>query len=155
MTEDTEKKSEMDVIFKQIAPVLEKLGYSEKVKGEIEHEKSIQIGKGKYVYPDIVISIKGVPVIALDGKNPNENLDLYERQILAYGLLLKTPYSVLSNGSVIRVYETQTEKVIWEKAIDKTPTFLSKENLIKKISKTIRDSLRGKTGRSQENAARL
>ncbi len=137
MTEDTEKKSEMDVIFKQIAPVLEKLGYSEKVKGEIEHEKSIQIGKGKYVYPDIVISIKGVPVIALDGKNPNENLDLYERQILAYGLLLKTPYSVLSNGSVIRVYETQTEKVIWEKAIDKTPTFLSKENLIKKISKTI------------------
>ncbi|MGC8622005.1 MAG: N-6 DNA methylase [Caldisphaera sp.] len=129
--------SETDVIIKTIVPILEKLGYSEKIKGEIEHEKSIEIGRGKYVYPDIVISIRGIPVIVIDGKNPYENLDLYERQILSYGLLLKTPYSVLSNGIMIRVYETQTEKIIWEKPINVMPTFLSKENLTKRINKTI------------------
>jgi len=51
--------------------------------------------------------------------------------------LLRTPYSVLSNGLVIKVYETQTEKVIWEKLIDNIPKFLSKENLTKKIHKTL------------------
>jgi type I restriction enzyme M protein len=134
---EPENRSEMDIIFKQIAPILEKLGYSEKVKNEIEHEKSIQIGRGKYVYPDIVINIKGIPVIVIDGKNPTENLDLYERQIISYGLLVKAPYSVLSNGLIIKVYETQTEKILWEKSIDKIPTFLSKENLIRKIGKSV------------------
>jgi type I restriction enzyme M protein len=131
------RQSEADVIMKTLLPLLERLGYSEKIKGEIEHEKSIQIGRAKYVYPDIVVNIKDTPVFVLDAKNPEENLDLYERQIISYGLLLKTPYSVLSNGIFIRVYETQTEKIIWDKAIDKIPTFLSKTNLIKKITKTI------------------
>ena len=134
---DFEDNSEIDVIIKAIIPVLEKLGYSEKAKGEIEHEKAIEIGRGKYVYPDMVINIKGVPVMVVDGKNPTENLDLYERQIISYGLLLKTPYSVLSNGITIKVYETQTEKVIWEKPISATPTFLSKENLTKKIGRAV------------------
>lgn len=132
-----ENNSEMDIIIKVIIPILKKLGYNEEVEGEIEHEKSIEIGRGRYVFPDIVINIKGVPVIVIDGKNPTENLDLYERQIISYGLLLKTPYSVLSNGITIKVYETQTEKVIWDKPVNATPTFLSKENLTKKIRKTI------------------
>lgn len=131
------RQSEADVIVKTLLPLLEKLGYSEKIKLEIEHEKSIQIGRAKYVYPDIVVNIKDTPVFVLDAKNPEENLDLYERQIISYGLLLKTPYAVLSNGIYIRVYETQTEKIIWDKTIDKIPTFLSKTNLIKKITKTI------------------
>jgi len=131
------KVSETDVIFKLIAPILEELGYSENNKGEIEHEKSIQIGRNKYVYPDIVINIKGTPVIVIDAKNPEENLDLYDRQIISYGLLLRTPYSVLCNGINLRVYETQTEKILWDKPIDKIPTFLSKVNLSKKITKTV------------------
>ncbi|MFA5929550.1 MAG: N-6 DNA methylase [Candidatus Micrarchaeia archaeon] len=129
--------SEMDVIFKIIAPLLEKLGYNEKTAFEIEHEKTIQIGRGKVVYPDIVVNINGTPAIVIDAKNPTENLDLYERQIISYGLLLKTPYSVLCNGSIFRVYETLTEKIIWEKSLNSTPEFLSKENLTKKIKKTV------------------
>lgn len=132
-----EKNTEMDVIFKKISPLLENLGYSEKNKKEIEHEKQIQIGRGKYVRPDIVINIKGTPVLVLDAKNPDENLELYERQIISYALLLRTPYAVLSNGVTLKVYETQTEKVIWEKSIDKIPTFLSKSNLTKKIKKAV------------------
>lgn len=132
-----EKNSETDVIFKQISPILDNLGYSEKNKGEIEHEKSVQIGRSKYVFPDIVINIKKTPVFVLDAKNPEESLDLYERQIISYGLLLRTPYAVLSNGIQIRVYETQTEKIVWDKPIDKIPTFLSKKNLTRKITKTI------------------
>ena len=132
-----EDNSETDVIIKIIIPILEKLGYSEKVKGEIEHQKSIEIGRGKYVYPDIVININGVSVIVVDGKNPTENLNLYERQIISYGLLLKAPYSVLSNGLTIKVYETQTEKVIWDKPVSVLPTFLSKENLTRQIGKAV------------------
>ena len=133
----TNKTSETDVLFKQIEPLLEKLGYSEKNQKEIEHEKPVAIGRSKYVYPDIVINIKDTPVIVLDAKNLDENLDLYERQIISYGLLLKTPYAVLCNGIMLKVYETQTEKIIWEKPLDKVPTFLSKANLVKKITKTI------------------
>ena len=129
--------TETDTIFKLISPLLGKLGYKENIKGEIEHEKSIEVGRGKYVFPDIVININNIPVIVLDAKKPNENLELYERQIISYGLLLRTPYSVLSNGIIIKVYETQTEKVIWEKPINSIPTFLSKENLTKKIHKTL------------------
>ena len=137
----TNKTSETDVLFKQIEPLLEKLGYSEKNQKEIEHEKPVAIGRSKYVYPDIVINIKDTPVIVLDAKNLDENLDLYERQIISYGLLLKTPYAVLCNGIMLKVYETQTEKIIWEKPLDKVPTFLSKANLVKKITKTIPPSI--------------
>ncbi|MBU3904875.1 MAG: N-6 DNA methylase [Nanoarchaeota archaeon] len=132
-----DNNSETDVIFKLLSPFLEKLGYKETTKGEIEHEKSISIGRGKYVFPDIVINIKGIPVIVIDAKKPAENLDLYERQIISYGLLLKTPYAILSNGSTFRIYETQTEKIIWEKSLEKVPTFLSKNNLIKKMKKMV------------------
>ena len=75
--------------------------------------------------------------MVIDGKAPTENIDLFERQIISYGLLLKTPYSVLSNGTTIRVYETQSEKITWEKPVSEIPSFLSKENLIRKIGKTI------------------
>lgn len=129
--------SEMDVIFKIISPILERLGYKEDVPGEIEHEKSVPIGNHKYVYPDIVVNINNIPVMVIDGKAPTENIDLFERQIISYGLLLKTPYSVLSNGTTIRVYETQSEKITWEKPVSEIPSFLSKENLIRKIGKTI------------------
>lgn len=127
----------MDVIFKLISPILEKLGYKEDIKGEIEHEKSVPIGNHKYVYPDIVVNIDKIPVMVIDGKAPSENLDLYERQIISYGLLLKTPYSVLSNGTTLRVYETQSENVIWDRPISESPGFLSKDNLVRKVGKTI------------------
>lgn len=137
MDRSSKENSEMDVIFKLISPILEKLGYKENIPGEIEHEKSVPIGNHKYVYPDIVININGIPVMVIDGKAPSENIDLYERQIISYGLLLKTPYSILSNGTSIRVYETQSEKILWEKPINEIPTFLSKDNLVRKIGKTI------------------
>lgn len=137
MDRSSKENSEMDVIFKLISPILEKLGYKENIPGEIEHEKSVPIGNHKYVYPDIVININGIPVMVIDGKAPSENIDLYERQIISYGLLLKTQYSILSNGTSIRVYETQSEKILWEKPINEIPTFLSKDNLVRKIGKTI------------------
>lgn len=137
MDKSFKESSEMDVIFKLIAPMLEKLGYKENIQGEIEHEKSVPIGNHKYVYPDIVVNINNLPVIVIDGKAPSENLDLYDRQIISYGLLLKTPYSILSNGITLRVYETQSEKILWERPINETPTFLSKDNLIRKIGKTV------------------
>ena len=132
-----EKSSESDVIFKLILPFLQKLGYNEQTPKEIEHEKSIQIGRNKYVFPDIVINVNNVPAIVIDAKKLTENLDNYERQILSYGLLLKTPYSVLTNGILLRIYETYTEKIIWEKPIDKKPDFLSKDKLSKKIKKVV------------------
>ena len=137
MDKSSKDSSEMDVIFKLISPMLDKLGYKENVIGEIEHEKSVPIGNHKYVFPDIVVNINKIPVMVIDGKAPTENLDLYERQIISYGLLLKTPYSVLSNGATIRVYETQSEMIIWERPINEIPTFLSKDNLVRKIGKTI------------------
>ncbi len=129
--------SETDVILKIISPILEKLGYNESKSAEIEHEKSVSIGRSKYVFPDIVINVDNVPAIVIDAKKPTENIDLYERQIISYGLLLKTPYAVLTNGIVMRVYESYSEKIIWEKPISQIPKFLSKDNLLKKIHKTV------------------
>jgi len=131
------ESSESDVLFKVINPFLEKLGYKESNKGEIEHEKAVSIGRSKYVFPDVVINVDSVPAIVIDAKKPTENIDLYERQIISYGLLLKTPYSVISNGITLRVYETYSEKIIWEKPITKIPDFLSKDKLLKKIHKTV------------------
>ena len=131
------ENSEMDVIIKIIIPLLEKLGYKENVKGEIEHEKSVGIGNHKYVFPDIVVNINEIPVMVIDGKAPSENLDLYNRQIISYGLLLKTPYSVLCNGISLRIYETQSEKILWDRPVSDIPSFLSKSNLIKKVNKTV------------------
>lgn len=138
-----EKNSEMDVLFKRITPFLEKLGFSEDAFAEIQHERAIQIGRNKYVYPDVVINVDNVPAIVLDAKKPTENIDSYERQIISYGLLLKTPYSVITNGITVRIYETYSEKIIWEKPIDKIPKFLLKDNLTKKIHKTV-DSITDK-----------
>lgn len=131
------ESSETDVIFKLIAPFIEKLGYSEKIKNEIEHEKSLEVGRSKYVFPDIVININNIPAIVIDAKKTSENLDLYERQIISYGLLLKAPYSALCNGVTFRVYETQSEKIVWEKSLDKLPSFLSKKKLESKLHQTI------------------
>lgn len=129
--------SETDVVVKFITPLIKKLGYSQRRLNEVRYEYAIAIGRNKYVYPDIVINIDHVPAIVIDAKNPTENLDSYERQIISYALLLKTPYAVITNGITLRVYDTYSEKIIWEKPIEKIPTFLSKKNLAKKIRKTI------------------
>ncbi len=128
--------SETDVIIKTVVPLIAALGYD--VNGnDVEHDKAIAIGRSKYVYPDIVINIDGVPAVVIDGKRTTENIDHYERQILSYGLLLKTPYSALTNGVTFRVYETYTERVVWEQPMARLPAFLSKSKLAKKIHKAV------------------
>lgn len=130
--------TETDVVVKLILPIIKKLGFDEQIRGEVEYEKSIQIGRNKYVFPDIVINLEEIPAFVIEAKKPTESLDMYERQILSYGLLLKTPYCVLTNGVLLRIYETNSEKVIWEKSISEIPkSILGKEILLKKISKSI------------------
>ncbi len=129
--------TEEDVKVKIIAKLLKHLGFSENVSGEVEYDKPISIGRGRHVYPDIVVNINKAPAFVIDSKAPNENLDFYKEQVISYGLLLRVPYSVLCNGQELRVYDTRTEEVVWNKDVSVFPKFLSKKGLVEKIKKSI------------------
>jgi len=135
--EKVKVSTEEDVKIKIIGELLKQLGFSQTVSGEIEYEKPLSIGRGKYVYPDIVINIEKATAFVIDAKAPNENLDFYKEQAISYGLLLRAPYSVLCNGQELRVYDTKTEKVVWDKNISIFPEFLSKKGLLKKKREAI------------------
>jgi len=129
--------TEEDVKIKVIIELLKQLGFSESLSGEIEYEKAISIGRGKYVYPDIVVNVEKTTAFVIDAKGPEENLDYYKDQVIAYGLLLRTPYSALCNGKEFRVFDTKTGDIVWNKDIAVLPEFLSKKNLISKRREAI------------------
>ncbi|HEY4478836.1 MAG TPA: N-6 DNA methylase [Candidatus Paceibacterota bacterium] len=140
--------TEEDVKLKIISPILVALGYSESIENEIEYERRIPIGRGKYVFPDIVVNIVGATAFVLDAKGPEENLDFYKDQVMAYGLLLRATYSVLCNGKELRVFDTKTGKTVWSKEVTEKPDFLSKKELSAKRHTSI-DSL---TAEQEEQA---
>jgi type I restriction enzyme M protein len=131
-------KTEADVIHKKINPFLEKLGYSQNINGEIEYEKALSVGRNKTVFPDIVINIDGTPAFVIDAKRIGENLRFYDKQAISYGLLLRTPYALLTDGEKIICLDTNTEEVLYDCELSVFPTdFLSKKKLKQKIIKTI------------------
>lgn len=129
--------TEEDVKIKIIIELLKQLGFSENLSNEIEYEKAISIGRGKYVYPDIVVNIEKTIAFVVDAKGPEENLDYYKDQVVAYGLLLRAPYSVLCNGKGFRVFDTKTGEVVWDKDISILPEFLGKKNLLSRRREAI------------------
>lgn len=129
--------TEEDVKIKIIIELLKQLGFSENFSGEIEYEKAISIGRGKYVYPDIVVNIEKITAFVIDAKGPEENLDYYKDQVVAYGLLLRAPYSVLCNGKGFRVFDTKTGEIIWDKDVSVLPEFLGKKKLLSRRREAI------------------
>jgi hypothetical protein len=130
--------TEADVTHKKINPFLENLGYSQSIDNEIEYEKPISVGRNKTVFPDIVVNINNVPAFVIDAKKLGENLRFYDKQAISYGLLLRTPYAILTDGNKILAYDVKTEEIIFDGEFDfKNTPFLSKKTLEKQIIKKI------------------
>jgi|GEM_PF-3063974 len=100
--------SEQDVISKIIVPYLkDNLGYDEldPVKQVIfRFNHPIQVHQGrerKTIFADIVVFVRDVPIIVIDGKNPRNILTADDReQVISYARLIGdiAPYSALCNG---------------------------------------------------------
>jgi type I restriction enzyme M protein len=135
-----------------INPLLEMLGYvaSEiKLKTSID---SIKVGQGrkKVSYkPDYIVSVDGLPVIVIDAKSPDENIDNWVSQCSSYCLEINrlfdgfnpVKYFVLTNGILTKLFRwDQSGEIITlefinfqeadEKYIELT-CFISKENIAK------------------------
>ena len=92
----------------------------------------------KQYFPDIVVNINNIPAFIIDAKKLGENLRFYDKQAISYGLLLRTPYAVLTDGSKILVYDVKTEVIVFDGEFDfKNTPFLSKKTLETQIIKKI------------------
>lgn len=132
-----ENFSEIDVINKIILPWLTKSGYA---NDELSQEHHIPVGRTPGVRADIVVLRNNKPSFVIDGKNPREDLNKYETQILSYGALLKVKYGVLCNGVDFRVYDIESDKIIWNKPVPAFPEFLNKKSMTQTRSGRISSS---------------
>lgn len=123
-TDNGEFNSEEDVKVKYLLPKLKKKGYD---KHQCEFEKSIQVHKGgekKTIHADIVVypsQNKRVPLIVCETESPQKALKGKKReQAISYARLLDQipPFTLITNGSDTRVYES-----INKKRIDQLPDY--------------------------------
>lgn len=107
-----EYSNEEEIKVQVVLPWLDKLGYK---KDCMEFEKTIQVHEGKKkksIFADIVIYTdkkKETPLIVVDTKSPKEVLSKSDRdQVISYARLLPkiAPFAVLTNGSIMQIYQT-------------------------------------------------
>lgn len=113
--------SEEDAKVKVIVPLLQKLGYEEtdtKKHVLIRYAHPITVHQGrerKTIFADIVVFVNDMPLIVIDTKNPRDYLTENDReQVISYARLIGdiAPYSVLSNGYTMRVFDSITKQQI-------------------------------------------
>lgn len=143
---DLRNESSVEQFF--IIRLLEDLGYRDvniKTKESIE---KLTIGKGsrkeKYK-PDYVLVINQKPVLCIDAKDPNENVDDYIYQTSGYSLALNQKYKdenpvkyfILTNGIIFKLFKWDEEKPILTLEFGDFKDGNDKyENLVKIISYT-------------------
>ena len=107
-----------------VNPFLENLGYVAsdiKLKTSID---SIRVGQGrrKVPYkPDYILSVDGLPVVVIDAKSPDENIDNWVSQCSSYCLEINrlfngfnpVKYFVLTNGVLTKLFRwDQSDEII-------------------------------------------
>lgn len=88
----------------QVVRAMEKLGWYE-YKGEIQRQTSIQIGRKKYIIPDIVLYDSNKAQLVVEVKRPSEDLTKDETtgQLTSYMRQMKADFGLLI-GRQIRMY---------------------------------------------------
>lgn len=115
--------NESDVEQKMLYPLIRELGF---IDTEIKTKDMIQahfIGKGverKKYSPDYVIEFQEKPILVLEAKSPEENIEIFKHEPQDYAIVLNRKYiglnpiqlCVISNGDVTYVLRVDEEKPI-------------------------------------------
>lgn len=92
-----------------IMPFLQTLGYDVFNPLEIVPEYVTDIGTKKGEKIDYAIMKDGVPVILVECKHHEANLDLHDGQLLRYFHVSKAKFGILTNGIIFRFYTDLAE----------------------------------------------
>lgn len=156
-------KNEATVESFFIDRLLAELGYED---GEISLKESISefaVGKGskKILYkPDYIVKTSGIPIIVIDAKSPDQNIQEWEHQCSSYCLELNkefdynpVEYFVLSNGLSTSLYKWDKRSAlinlgfedfnVGNESFEKFKAYLARE-VTNKLSEELRDTLDGK-----------
>ena len=100
-----------------IMPFIQALGYNVFNPLEVVPEYTCDIGTKKGEKVDYAITKEGEPIILIECKHWQQNLDLHDNQLLRYFAVSKAKFGVLTNGIVYRFYTDLIEK----NKMDETP----------------------------------
>lgn len=131
--------SEMDTVVKRVLPYLRRRGYEIEVDLDFETPMALST---RYAmgYADILVTCgKSQPQFLIEAKRDSRTLTNKDRdQAIEYGLTLKVPFVVVTNGKAIQCFNTKTKAAIqWNgKLVDKIP---SKDQLSKVLAALRKD----------------
>jgi hypothetical protein len=100
-----------------IMPFIQALGYNVFNPLEVVPEYTCDIGTKKGEKVDYAIMKDSDPIILIECKHWQQNLDLHDNQLLRYFAVSKAKFGVLTNGIVYRFYTDLIEK----NKMDETP----------------------------------
>lgn len=100
-----------------IMPFIQALGYNVFNPLEVVPEYTCDIGTKKGEKVDYAIMKDGNPIILIECKHWQQNLDLHDNQLLRYFAVSNARFGVLTNGIVYRFYTDLIEK----NKMDETP----------------------------------
>ena len=92
-----------------IMPFLQSLGYDVFNPVEVIPEYITDIGTKKGEKIDYAIFKDGNPIILIECKHCNQNLDLHEGQLLRYFHVSKAKFGILTNGVIYKFYSDLVE----------------------------------------------
>lgn len=124
--------NENDVDVKIVPTMLKKLGYDEM---DWSTQYKIQAGR-TIVKADFFVSSRlknpdrGANFV-IDSKNDDEILENYIGQVVSYGRLTKSKYSILTNSHRLIVLNNDSAEVIDACSVDNLPDYLKKKNYFK------------------------
>jgi len=145
-------KNESDVEQKLLYPLIKELGY---LDNEIHTKETIEghfISKGKrrkkYI-PDYVVYVNNKPILVIEAKNPEENIDKYAHEPQDYAVVVNRKYiginpikySLISNGDLIYLLKVDEEKPF---LVLEFTDLIDKNEKFKKLKQTVsKESLTG------------
>jgi predicted type IV restriction endonuclease len=130
--------SEANTKKRTVEPLLELLGW-DLLSNEIQLEYPIQVGTSSG-HADYAIFLEGKPVMLLEAKAFNVNLSTeHSSQIISYGRVDDVRWVVLTNGKLVKIFDTEagkTEKecLVAEIDLQNLPSYASDLNLISRES---------------------
>lgn len=118
-------ESEQETIVKRVLPYLRRRGYSD--IDDLAFETSMKLStRYSMGYADILVKCgKAAPSFVIEVKRTSKNLNASDvKQAVEYGRSLKTLFVAVTNGRVVRCYNTtNSEPILWDGRLsDKLPS---------------------------------
>ena len=127
--------------------LLKYLGYEDEDIQTKESIGKIKIGTGSKIShykPDYVVSINNTPVLVIDAKSPDEDLNNWTHQCVSYCIEINrkfhnnpVQYFILTNGLKTILYRWDSEaplvQVVFEDCVNGNPKFSSLKTMISRV----------------------